>query len=99
VGEKFLKGAREARPGLLLEFVKTEATLVQNDDAITEPEGTRNMVRSHNDDMASGAMPAKKSLQHIDTAAIEDAIGLVEQKQTGIEKLPFGDRGSAFHSA
>jgi hypothetical protein len=84
---------------MLLGFIEAQPPLVQNDGPITEPERARDMVRSHDNGMASGAMPAKKSLQHVDTAAIEDAIGLVEQKQPGIEKLPFGDRGSEFHPA
>ena len=57
------------------------------------------MVRREDNDASLMTLGPQETLQEIDAAAVQYAVGLVEQQESGLKEFPFSDRKTAFHPA
>jgi len=57
------------------------------------------MMGRNNDDTTLGTLRLEETFEQIHTAAVEDAVGLIEKQKLRLQQLPLGDRQTAFHAA
>ncbi len=55
------------------------------------------MVRREDNDASLMTLGPEETLQEIDAAAVQYAVGLIEQQESGLKEFPFSDRKTAFH--
>src|SRR3990172_7350651 len=93
------EGALETVPGVAARLVEGQFSLMQDERPVSQLERPRHMVGGHDDDSALATMGLKERFQQIHAAAIEDAVGFVQEQKSWIEQAPFGDRKAALHAA
>lgn len=79
--QEFAKSARKAIPRLLPGLVKDQSSLMQDHCASAQVQQAGDVVRCHDNDAAPLTFGSQETLQEIDAATVQDAVGLIDQQE------------------